>query len=304
MRTVWSPERYAALSPVDFMQQGEREVNSLEEIIAAAAPRCYDEFLGSVPQNRDVRRFLDDARPCAVVVFDGLSLREIPLLLRLAAKSMLDVVDQPGTSLAAVPSDTTEFIEQRLGMGAIGPCQLPSRRALSDAGIKAYYYDNHTRRHTLDISCPALLLWSAFPDNTYSDSGARFTQHFEQMHILLETAWMNTVQQIPHGRTILVTSDHGYVYFGPGMNFTRSNSEVRPLTEFFGAERFRRYSAQETPPTQPDLLKLPNRGVAVIRGRVQTHPPGAAGSKLYKHGGLSLMETLTPWIVLKSGPPH
>ena len=32
------------------------------------------------------------------------------------------------------------------------------------------------------------------------------------------------------------------------------------------------------------------RGVAMIRGRVQTHATGQASSKLYKHGGLSLME--------------
>jgi len=49
---------------------------------------------------------------------------------------------------------------------------------------------------------------------------------------------------------------------------------------------------------RPDLLA--HRRVAVSRGRVQTHPPGPAGSRLYKHGGLSLMEMLTPWIVLES----
>jgi hypothetical protein len=32
---------------------------------------------------------------------------------------------------------------------------------------------------------------------------------------------------------------------------------------------------------------------------VQTHSSGQASSKLYKHGGLSLMEMLTPWIVLE-----
>jgi hypothetical protein len=55
-------------------------------------------------------------------------------------------------------------------------------------------------------------------------------------------------------------------------------------------------------PTHPDLAirQTPDAGrVAVIRGRVQTHPPGDAANKLYKHGGLSLMEMLTPWIVLE-----
>lgn len=50
----------------------------------------------------------------------------------------------------------------------------------------------------------------------------------------------------------------------------------------------------------PDLAVFPHRRVAMVRGRVQTHPPGPAATRLYKHGGLSLMEMLTPWIVLDS----
>jgi len=38
----------------------------------------------------------------------------------------------------------------------------------------------------------------------------------------------------------------------------------------------------------------------MLRGRVQPHPPGPASNKLYKHGGLSLMEMLTPWLVLSA----
>jgi hypothetical protein len=52
----------------------------------------------------------------------------------------------------------------------------------------------------------------------------------------------------------------------------------------------------------PDLTLLPHRSVAMIRGRIHTHPPGPASSRLYKHGGLSLMEILTPWIVLAANP--
>ena len=299
---LWTSERYAALSPVEFLEQGEREVNALEEIIAAAAPRLYDELLGEVLPNRDVGTFLKERRPCAVVVFDGLSLRETPVLLRLASASRLTLVEPVDFSFAAVPSETTDFIKQRLGFARVAPSQLPTRTALRESGIAAYYYDSPTRRQALDAAAPALLLWSAFPDQTYSDSGARFAQHFEQMHTLLETAWMHTVQQIPAGRTLLVTSDHGYAYFGAGMNFPRSNPAVRPLTTYLGGQRSRDISEAGEPPQHPDLLALRDRDVALIRGRVQTHPPGAAGSRLYKHGGLSLMEMLTPWLVLKSDP--
>lgn len=300
LRQVWANDRYTSLSPLQYLEQGECAVNELEEVIAAAAPRLYDELLRAAPRERNVRSFLEEQQPCAVVIFDGLSLREIPVLLRLAAASRLKLCEPIDFSFAAIPSETVDFIDQRLGIGFIAPSQLPSRASLRGAGIAAYYYDNLTRRHILDASAPAFLLWSSFPDQTYGDSGARFAQHFEHMHTLLETAWINIVQQIPKSRTILVTSDHGYVYFGSGMNAPRSNSTVRPLTSYLGGERAKRISATGVPPAHPDLIVMLERDVAIIRGRVQTHPPGAASNKIYKHGGLSLMEMLTPWIVLTS----
>lgn len=297
---VWTRERYEDLNPVQFLEKGEREVNELEEVLVVAASRVYDELLADPPPSRDVRRFLQDEHPCAVIVFDGLSLREVPAILRLAERTNL-AVREVDVGVAAVPTETVEFIEQRLRVGRLAPSQLSGRRELREAGIAAYYYDHPGRRYPLDPEAPAFLLWSAFPDQTYQDSGARFAQHFEQIHTLLETAWMNTVQQVKEKRQILITSDHGYCYFGAGCSFPRSPATLRPLSAWLGGERWRRLEpGGEEPPKHPDLAILSHRGVATIRGRVQTHPPGPTSSRLYKHGGLSLMEMLTPWIVLES----
>jgi len=298
MEDVWSSDRYADLGPLEYLQQGEKEVNAFEELLAAAAWRIYGELLTPPSSERDLSTFLEGQEPRAVVVFDGLSLREMPAVLRLAEQSRLEV-QTVGFSLAAVPADTVEYVDQRLGVGRVAPSQLPSRRELAERGIKAYYYSHQNQQHRLEENGEALLLWSAFPDNTYADSGARFPQHFEQIHSLLETAWLNTIQQVPKGRQILITSDHGYVFFGAGLSFARDNEELRPLRTYLAGERFRRLGDGTPPPEHPDLAVLEDKGVAVIRGRVQTHPPGPGGSRLYKHGGLSLMEMLTPWIVLE-----
>lgn len=296
--SVWTGQRYDELGPVQYLERGEHQVNDIEEVLAAAAPRVYDELIDVPDPDRDVRRFLDGPAPCAVVVFDGMSVREIPLALRLASRSGLEV-KETGVALAAVPSETVQFVEQRLRTGRVSPSQLPTRRDLKERGVATSYYDNPNQQHRLDHSARALLLWSSFPDQTYKDSGARFAQHFEQMHTVLETAWLNTVQQIPAGRQILVTSDHGYVYFGAGMSFSRSNPALRPLTAWLGGERSRALGSTDAPPEHPDLAILKHAGVAMIRGRIQTHPSGQSANKLYKHGGLSLMEMLCPWIVLE-----
>lgn len=299
---VWTPGRYEALGPLAFLQQGERLVNELEEVLGAAAPRIYDELIGEPTPDRDVRDFLARRRPCAAVVLDGLSLREIPMILRLAEEGGRKV-SEVGMATAAAPSETVDFIEQRLRIGRIGPSQLPGRQDLREAGIEAFYYDHEGQRHSLPADCPALCLWSAFPDQTYQDSGARFANHFAELHRRLEAVWRNTVQAIPPGRTILVTSDHGYVFFGHGLSAHRDKEAIRPLAEWSGGQRWRKLDPGEDPPTHPDVKAIPHRRVAMIRGRVQTHPPGPASSRLYKHGGLSLMEMLTPWIILEPAAP-
>ena len=294
--SVWSPGRFSAFQPVQYLQEGERTVNEIEEVIAASAPRTYDE-LTTVPANREILQFLDSPEPSAVMVFDGLSLREVPALLRLADAAGF-TVEEKGIGLAALPSETVDFVDQRLGCGRVGPSSLGGRRDLKDRGIQAYYYAHPGERHTLDPDARALLLWSSFPDNTYKDSGARFAEHFMQIQVLLESAWKATVMSIPRGRRILVTSDHGYVFLGAGLSFTRNREELRPLTAYLGGERYARLSVSDEPPTHDDLKIYPERDVAVLKGRVQLHPPGPASNKLYKHGGLSLMEMLTPWLVL------
>jgi hypothetical protein len=302
LENVWLAGPATGNPTAESLITAETEVNCLEAVVAAAAPRTYDELCFPADPEHDLLHFLLHRRPCAAVVFDGLSLREIPPVLSLAARSHLRVVEV-GCSLAAYPSVTAAFIAQRLRLPNCSPSQLPERKTLREQGIAAYYYSSPTQQHSIDNACHALFLWSAFPDNTYRDSGARFPNHFAEIHSRLEIAWRFTVQQIPRDRVIVITSDHGYVFFWHGLSATRHNEAIRPLTRLLGGERFLYLEGNEPLPTYSDLVvkQTPdNRRVAMIRGRVQTHPPGDAATKLYKHGGLSLMEMLTPWIVLEA----
>jgi hypothetical protein len=296
LKDVWSKEASSKKSPSDYLKDGEAKVNELEQIISSASSGIYDEIVSESRKNK-----LDDflnSPDKAVVIFDGLSLREIPILLSLSEKSKIKAVEI-STAISAIPSETIDFVELALNIGKISPSQLPSRKELKDRNIRAYYYDSPAQKYKIEEEQKALLLWSSFPDQTYNDSGARFIQHFENNRTLLEEAWKNTVQQIPASRKILITSDHGYIFFGAGCAFTRSQEDVRPLNQFFGGERFAVLKGNETPLQHPDVYYLPERRTCLIKGRVQTHPPGQSGAKLYKHGGLSLMECIVPWIMLE-----
>ena len=297
LKEVWSQEKYESMGRVDYLRSGEEKVNKLEEIISSSAPRVYDEFLESPPTDKDILTVFKNNPNSAVVIFDGLSLREMPILKRMCKDSGFTIYEFDA-SWGCVPSETMDFIEQRLRLTNTSPIQLPNKPVLKELGISAYYYTQPSDRRRLSKN-DSLLLWSSFPDSTYGDSGARFAQHFDQIHTLLETAWRNTVQDIPKNKTIIVTSDHGYVFFGPGLSFPRSNEALRPLNAFLSGERFCRFEKREDVPDHSDLKVIEDRCLALIKGRIQTHPPGIASTKLYKHGGLSLMEMFVPWIKIE-----
>jgi hypothetical protein len=135
-----------------------------------------------------------------------------------------------------------------------------------------------------------------FPDIRFMDTHAASAALFDSIWDMLETVWMRTVQKVPRSRPVLVTSDHGYIFLGAGLSEPRLNGVDRPLE----GKRFREFSAAEDlPAKRPGLWIDPPRRLAVLAGRVHNHPQAPSPSNsLYRHGGLSLMEMLTPWLVL------
>ena len=297
LKEVWSSERYQTLSPVEFLRAGEEKINRFEMLAASTADRIYGELLSGPDPSRNLLGTLSDP-DTAVVVFDGLSIREVPMILNLADKSGFSLL-RKATSQAAIPSETMDFIERELPCGHIAPSQLQTRRELKEKGIIAIYNKDITQPLSGDYERSPLLVWSSFPDVTYKDSGARFESHFENIHTLFETAWMNIVQAIKGKQRIIITSDHGYIFFGTGMDFPRSSSEMRGLNSYFGNDR--NVSLEEKPhiPLSDDIFIGESQKVAMVKGRVRTKSTGEAARKLYKHGGLSLMEMITPWIELE-----
>lgn len=295
---VWSRKRYQNNQPIDFLLQGEELVNNLEILIASAAPRIYDEFLSPTDSSKKLLRALIDS-DTAIVLFDGLSLREVPIVLDHAERSGFTLV-KTDAAYAATPSETIDFIERELPCGRIPPSQLPSRKELKEKGIAVIYSGNYNQSLSGEYEGSPLLLWSSFPDVTYRDSGAKFENHFANIHFLFETAWINTVQQIKGKKRIVITSDHGYIFFGTGMDFPRSTSELRQLNNYFGNDRNVSLIDKPNPPQSDDIFIDNSRNLAMVKGRIKTRSTGDAAAKLYKHGGLSLMEMLVPWVVLES----
>lgn len=294
MTRVWTIDPQTEFDPVQYLEHGERIVKSAEELILRSAYSIYDEIteeslrIGSlIPEN---------ATNLAIVVFDGASVRELPLFEDLAKHTGYEII-RKDYSFAALPSDTENFIASRVLPGKkLGPSQLGTRKEFAEKNFRFQYYDAPTRNFHFD-SEKNLFLWSSFPDVTYKDSTSRFSQHFGEMCKMFETVWKNVVLAIPNDYKIVITSDHGYVFFGQGLE-TDSLLRTENILE---SNRFKFYNEDETLPNEgnSELQYIPQHRLAMLRGRIKNRIQGPAGNKAYRHGGMSLMEMFTPWLEIR-----
>lgn len=291
---VWSSHQFRQLNPTAYLEEGERLVHRVEEVVLAAAPALYDEITAASLQTPKAMNLFTTGRKTAVVIFDGASIRELPLFEHLATNTGFEIIESR-YGVAALPSDTEYFIEQRILGKRLAPSQIPGRQELAERGITALYYDAPIRTFDLQ-SNNSFLLWSHFPDGTYKDLSARFSSHFNEMRKLFDTVWKNIVLTIPREYEIIITSDHGYVFFGPELESTISTEAARLLNN----DRFKFFNQDESLPTDvPELQIVGDRRLAMLRGRIKNRPQGPSGNKAYRHGGMCIMEMLTPWLVLK-----
>ncbi|MGQ0652826.1 MAG: hypothetical protein ACT4P4_11260 [Betaproteobacteria bacterium] len=299
LHDVWSEAAFesAGRSPKDYLLAGEREVNERESLLGATAPSIYKELVSPEGPERTIGAFLAATAQAAAVVFDGCSLRELPRLESLARASRRAVITR-GCSRSAVPSETTQFVVDRLGLGLpeVAPSQLASRRELRERNVRYYYFGQAAAYHTIEDGPEAIVAWCRFPDQRYLDSTAVDEGLFDGIWDGFEVAWRNTVQALPPNRTVLVTSDHGYVFLKSGF----SDARLKNADRFLAGKRFRFFSAEEAlPPPLAGVAIDEARRLAILVGRAHNRPQApSAWQSVYRHGGISLMEVLTPWLVL------
>ncbi len=295
---VWSPAALeaSANSPQEYLLRGEKLVNERENILRAAASSIYEELAATPPEERSIASFFSENQYGAAVIFDGCSLRELPRLLSLAKDSRREVLSY-GCSRAALPSESDCFISDRLGLGlpTINPSQLVGNGEMKRRNIRFYYYRQTSDYHTIEDDARSLLLWSRFPDQRYTDSTATDETMFDGLWDGLEQTWRRTVQAVPPHRKVLVTSDHGYIFLGAGL----SDAGLKNADRTLAGGRFRIFEDGAPLPERGDGLWVDaGRRLAVMAGRGHNRFQGPGAQSIYRHGGLSLMEMLTPWLVL------
>ena len=277
-----------------------------DRLLAESAWTLWDSFPQVAPSaTGELKRFWvsSGAAGTAVLLLDGLSLRELHTLVR-EAKSRDISPTRIEAFASESPSETNTFAS------ALG---LPSRSSLANnkAPASFIFAGDDTHSDVLNApfadclslipSTPRVFVWHVWPDFPLIDENGKKLQDAAEVasretkkQFSSDDFW-SLIDRLRQGRRLVVTSDHGYAlrqYFSSEVEDAES---VKLLRETFGARR----SAPEHPEKPWPSRHLPplvcrHNGHLVVTGQRWWAVQG--GFPYAFHGGLSLLEVTVPFV--------
>lgn len=289
MGTVWTAERLAdARRSGDlsrYLREGEHAASALERDLCAIYSEIYA-LLEAEDPRRDRIEGVHMQAEYTLLLIDALSLREAPLVAELAATRGLTV--QPGFALVAPPTETTSFTRRHYA--ANGP---------SDMVASARRYPFAFRRVTNENWRPDFasderqrFIWFIYPDDNFRLQDADYVQHVVQPVEAILTSVLDDPTLV---RPLIITSDHGYLWQGDQCTWSLEPDERAVLAAAFRHGRSTAVLSDALAATGKAWI---GDGMAAVRGRYSWGSLVPGSSSLFKHGGVSLLECLTPWCVI------
>lgn len=280
----------------------ERELAGVDFFLATAGWDLWTSFETSVAKTAD--RLADwwqqpHTRKAALIL-DGLSLRELPFLLQGASDHGFQSLQVTATA-GELPPATTPFA-QALGFG--------QRSSLQNNGATSGHRLPGAQTESVDLpwadcanqigSQPLWVFWHHWPDSRVHDlsvaghgldglSGEAATQ------LLSEDFWV-FIDRLATGRRVVITSDHGYA--ATGLFADAPEDQAKFLRNTFKSGRAVPGEGDTGPWMPPIALTVASRQGThrYTVGRRKWKSQG--GYPTLAHGGLTLLEVLSPFIEL------
>lgn len=279
----------------------DQELGSLDLLLSHSLWPLWQNFTTAVPKASARLKECWSAHSggMAILILDGLSLREWPILTEQAAVRGF-VLHSSEVLAGELPAETTAFAR------ALG---FTSRSALDNNGSPSLGFPGAvTQSHQLPWQDAAaqippvsrLICWHHWPDERMHqldgpDSGFE-KLYTETLHTLRSDAFWEFLAKLAQGRRLLITSDHGYALTGGFHNVPGDQKDY--LKEKFAGQRFRA-GLIDTRAWLPPLTAMVDTAVGpvtFVTGRRKWQVSG--GFPALSHGGLTLMETFVPFVEL------
>lgn len=280
----------------------DREIGLLDHFLSSCAWDLWREFGNTVERTSDrlAAWWCEPYSAKAVLILDGLSLRELPWLLQGAKEHGFSLHGFTATA-SELPGETNEFAK------ALG---YNSRSQLQNNGG-----GNSTRLHPACTECVNMpwrdceglvnaaqnwVFWHHWPDSKIHDA-ADAGQGLDTLtrdiaeQLSGEEFW-GFAKRLATGRRLIITSDHGYAATG---YFPDAEGDVGQfLKKAFSSGRNSKGCGEVGPFVPPVSLQLDSSHgtYSLALGRRKWKSQG--GYPTLTHGGLSLLEVLSPYVEL------
>lgn len=289
-------EPIATDSPTKEVMRRERELYSLDLYLATAGYDLWSQMESCAPRNTTALAswWSQGAHGRAVLILDGLSLREAPWILQ-AAVQLGYVVQAARPCVCEMPGETTPFAKalgfaQRssLESNGAGPGHCFPGAKTECVGIPwaeaAAYVTSHVD----------FVLWHCWPDDRFDSGVSLEGLSKEAAQQLSSKDFWYLVERLTTGRRLVITSDHGYAATGH-FPLTEDDDQAKYLQQRFKSGRLANNgdSGPWIPPL--DLQIQSQHGTRqLVLGRRKWKSPG--GYPTLAHGGLSILEVAVPFI--------
>lgn len=281
----------------------DRSITELENSLSGSCWDLWNEFETSVPKaSAAVVEFWNRVQGGkAVLILDGVSLRETPWLLGQASDRGYKV-HAAASRATELPCETSPFAK------ALGFAQ---RSALENNGAGGAHKLTGAVTESSNLNwkdCLGLVgnhqnvvFWHHFPDARMHDlsvpgEGLHKLARETHEHFTSEDFWA-FVERLATGRRLLITSDHGYAACGLFPDLV-DKDQVEYMKKLFKSGRTATSDSEDGAWVPPiDLRLATNHGShRYVLGRRKWKSAG--GYPTLHHGGLSLLEVFVPFIEL------
>jgi hypothetical protein len=234
---------------------------------------------------RDRVEALHQQEAYTLLLIDGLSLRELPLIA--------EVLDSHGLAcesefaLAPLPTETSDFARRHYNASG------PSEMARNDHRTPFAFRHVANEEWQPDFS-PAerrRFIWYAFPDDYFGLKETEYGRHVVKPVEAILTAILTDPGLV---RPVVITSDHGYLWQGNQCPWPVADPrEQAVLAEHFKLGRCTRSATEALARTGKAWVE---GSLGSARGRFAWGSIVRGPTSLFKHGGVSLMECLVLYV--------
>lgn len=291
MTEAWTSNRWQAAQQAGdiarYLIEGEHQASEIEHAIYSIYADLYALLENDVSRQPRVETLIA-TEPYTLLLIDALSLREAPLVLERLARYGCDAALQ--TAWVQPPTETVAFT--RMHLQASGPSDIAARFDRQPFAFRHVTAEDWMPDFA--VSERQRFIWYAFPDNYFHLKETAYDRHVVQPITAILDAVLGDPGLV---RPLVITGDHGYLWQGGHCPWpVEDPREADLLADAFKHGRSTTAATQALADTGKAWVQG-NAGAA--RGRFDWGGRVKGAGSLFKHGGVSLMECVIPWIIVQ-----